>query len=440
MMQSIDDIERKLKELTFTDRDKSIELLNIILEKIPQEYSNLINEAHKFKRIPKEYLLSAILFSVSTTMGLTFCIDALGYTNYGNLYFTIVGSRGDAKSEALKMATNPLTRQDHKSYDNYCNKVREYNSEIDDEPIRKQILLQNSTIESVHKTHYENPNSVGIFIDEVFTLIEKMGNSNSRDGVEWRTFLLQGYTNAPVDVGRKTTKSFRIKKTYPNLLGGIQNEFIPKLFANGNLESGFVDRLLFTPKLTKNSKLVRGVISESLITDYNTAISNILQYKNQSERKEEKIKKFKISLTEEAEDRLFEYTQELIYRKESARPIIKEYKAKMQISIHKLSLVLHLMKISKDMDFTKPLKKETVELAITINEYYFNNFKIILDENYKSSNKEASLDEVIRKAIKNGAEQKSVVDVTKVAKSTVSKHWTRIMKELETGNHHKKLV
>jgi hypothetical protein len=440
MIQSKDDIERKLGELTLTDRDKSIELLNTILDTIPKEYSTLINEAHKYKRIPKEYLLSSILFAVGASTGLTFYIEALGYRNYGNLYFTIVGSRGDTKSEALKIATNPLTYQDHKSYDKFRNSVKEYNSEVDDEPRRKQILIQNSTIESVHKTHYENPNSIGIYIDEVYTLIEKMGNSNSRDGVEWRTFLLQGYTNAYVDVGRKTSESFRIKETYPNLLGGIQKEFIPKLFANGNLESGFIDRLLLTPSLTNNNKLIRGLISKNVIEDYNTSITNILGYKTQSETKEETIKKFKISLTEEAEDRLFEYTQALIDRKESAGVILKEYNAKMQISIHKLSLILHMMQISKDMDYTKRLEKDTVELAITVNEYYFNNFKIIIDENYKSNHKKASLDEIIRVAIKNGASQTSVVEITKVVKSTVSKHWTRIKKELETGNHHRKPI
>tara|TARA_R110002072_G_scaffold37715_18_gene109964 strand:- start:5038 stop:6342 length:1305 start_codon:yes stop_codon:yes gene_type:complete len=434
MIKSKEDIEQKLDELTASEREQSILSLGKILELIPKEYSALINEAYKYKRIPKEYLLSSILFSISTATGLTFFIEALGYRNYANLYFTIVGSRGDTKSEALKLATDPLKLEDDKSYDKFCSKVREYNPETDDEPIRKQILLQNSTIESVHKTHNENPNSIGVYIDEIYTLIDKMCNSSSRDGVEWRTFLLQGYTNCYVDVGRKTTQSFRIKETYPTLLGGIQNEFITKLFANGNLESGFVDRQLFTPKLTENNKLIRGKISENVLKDYSNAVANILEYKKQSEKQEEPIKKFKITLTKEAEDRLFDYTQELINRKESAGAILKEYNSKMQISIHKLSLIVHMMQISIDMDFTKHLEKETVELAIILNEYYLNNLKIILNENYQSKSKEPSLDDIIKIAIKNKATQKSVVDITKVTKGTVSKHWNRVKSKLETAN------
>jgi hypothetical protein len=35
----------------------------------------------------------------------------------------------------------------------------------------------------------------------------------------------------------------------------VQTQFIPKLFADGNLESGLIDRFLFTSKLTSNDKL-----------------------------------------------------------------------------------------------------------------------------------------------------------------------------------------
>lgn len=435
MINSLAQIDNKLKELTLSGREKSKAQLTEIIGKIPNQYSNLIEQASIYKRIPKEYLLSAILFSVSTSMGLTFYIKAMGYTNYGNLYFTIVGSRGDTKSEALKLATKPLKITDDKTYDKFTIESKSFNAESDEEPIRKQILLQNSTIEAVHRTHKDNPNSIGVYIDEIYNLIYKMGSTNSRDGVEWRTFLLQGYTNDYVDVGRVSTKSFRIKKTYPTLLGGIQNEFINKIFANGNLESGFVDRLLFTPKLSEKANLVRGLISSDVINNYNHSIKNILDYKQTSEMPEEKIKKFKIALTIEAENRIFDYTQELINKQEEAGKIIQEYIAKMQISIHKLSLVVHLMNISESMDYTKKIDLEVVELAILLNEYFFNNFQIVLEEKYKNPKKELILDDVIEEAIKNGAQQKSVADVFNMPKGTVSKHFTRVRKKLETRNH-----
>lgn len=433
MINSKEDIEGKLKQLTSSNRDESIKMLNEILELIPKEYSNYIHEAFKYKMIPKEYMLSSILFAVSSSIGMTFNIEAIGFQNYANLYFIIVGSRGDAKSEALKLATEPINHQDNEYYNDY---IKSFNSELENDlkPVRKQILLQNATIEGAHKVHYENPNSIGVFIDEIFYLIESMSNPNSRDGGDWKQFFLQSYTNSHVDIVRKTTKSFRLSKTYVSLLGGIQNEFISKIFANGNLQSGFIDRLLFTPILTENTTLLRGLIDEKVVAQYNLQINNILSYKKQSEQKEEVKKNFKICCTAGAEDLLYTNKQDIIDRKKNANPVIKEYHSKMNISIHKFVLLIHLMKMSNKMDSTLKIDKSTVELAILINEYFFNNFKIILEENFKLSRELPTLDDVINLAIKNDAQQKSVMDITKVSKGTVSKHWKKIKEKQETGN------
>ena len=425
MVQSIKEIKDNLDGLSLSDKDRSIEMLNNILSQLPKEYSDFINEAFTYKRIPKEYLLCSILFSISTAVGMTFYINSLGYVNYANLYFTIIGSRGDTKSEAMKIATEPLKELDDQDYDEYCIKKKMYNPETNREPIRKQLLIQNATIEAVHKIHYENPNSVGVLIDEIFSLIEKMGNSSSRDGVAWRGFLLEGYNNGCVDISRKTTDSYRIKKAYPTLLGGLQYQFIPKLFANGNLESGFIDRLLFTPKLTSNNKLLKGEMSNDVLDAYSNSVLSILAYKRQSEKLDEDIKQFEIKFSNEAEEKLFKYTQGLIDRKEKAGNMIKEYIAKMQISIHKFCLLVHMMIISSNMDYTKILDENTVDLAIMLNEYYFNNFKIILDENLSNAIKEPSIDEIIKLAKKNNASQKAVAEITGLHKGTVSKRWNK---------------
>lgn len=432
MMIRAEDVKDSIENLILTNREKSIKSLNEIIGKLPLEYSNLIERSFLYKRIPKEYLLSSILFTISASTGLTFYIDALGYKNYANLYFTIIGSRGDVKSEALNVATKPLKILDDIDYEKYKNELDATQYDEGNTLKRKQILVQNATIEAAHKIHSDNPNSIGISIDEVYSLIEKMGNSSSRDGVAWRTFLLEGYTNGYVDISRKTTESFRINKTYPTFLGGLQHQFVPKLFANGNLESGFVDRLLFTPKLTRNSKLSRGETSFQIIEDYNISISNILSYKRQSEQPDESVKQFKIELSCEAEDILFNYVQSLIVKQDDAPTIVKEYMAKMQISIHKLCLLVFMMQRSRKTAFQSILDTDVIELAIELNEFYFTNFLIILEENMSSLVKEPSLEQVIKLGKKNNASQKSVAEVMGVHKGTVSKKWNRNSKQLAT--------
>jgi len=431
------DIKQAIDDIGKSNKERSLTMLTEILDLLPHEYSDLISESFTYKRIPKEYLLTSILFAVSSSIGLTFYIDELGYKNYANLYFTIIGSRGDVKSEAMKLATKPLKDLDDSNYDDYLINLKNCNREIESEPVRKQILVQKATIEAAHKIHSENPNSVGISMDEIYSLIDKMGNSSSRDGVDWKIFFLEGYTNGYIDISRKTTESFRIKETYPTLLGGLQHQFVSKLFANGNLESGFIDRLLFAPKLTYNSKLSRGKISLSAIELYNYSIHNILAYKKQSENLEEVKKQFQVLFSKEAEDMLFEYTQKLIIKGGVSEPIIKEYIAKMQISAHKFCLLVHMIKKSSSSDFLSTLELESVELAIKLNEFYFSNFKIILEENLSQSNTEPSTNEIIKLAKKNNASQKSVSEITGLHKGTISKFWnkTHNNKQLATSNN-----
>jgi hypothetical protein len=62
---------------------------------------------------------------------------------------------------------------------------------------------------------------------------------NSNEGSAC-AFFFTGNTNKHIDISRKTTDSYRIEKSYPTLMGSIQTQFIPKLFADGNLESGLM--------------------------------------------------------------------------------------------------------------------------------------------------------------------------------------------------------
>ncbi|MEP5254327.1 MAG: DUF3987 domain-containing protein [Winogradskyella arenosi] len=418
-------ISAELQNLTKSSLEKSRDLLSSIINRLPNEYRELIESTFLYKRVPKEYMLSSILFTVSTSVGLTFYLQALGYRNYANLYFTIIGSRGDAKTEAMKIATKPIKLIDDKFYNDHLTDVSNTNSE-EDTPKRKQVLVQNATIEAAHKIHSDNPNSVGILIDEIFALVEKMGNPNSRDGIAWRNFLLEGYTNGYIDISRKTSESFRINESCPTLLGGLQHQFIPKLIANGNLESGFIDRQLFTPKLTNNPKLHKGNADAKIMENYIKSIKNMLDYKFQSEQDYEEIKQFEIRMTDKAHERLFQYTQDLIDRQSMAKPIIKEYISKMQISIHKLCINVFMMFHSYKSEFRQLLTLENVELAISLNEFYLMNFRIVLDDNINIETKEPTVDDIIKMAKRNNSTQKAVVEVTGLHKGTISKKWNKI--------------
>ncbi|MAL59859.1 MAG: hypothetical protein CMC14_07425, partial [Flavobacteriaceae bacterium] len=65
-------IEADLDLLTQDNPKKLKDRLSLILQLLPKQYSDLIEEAFTYKRVPKEYLLSSILFAVSSSIGRTF--------------------------------------------------------------------------------------------------------------------------------------------------------------------------------------------------------------------------------------------------------------------------------------------------------------------------------------------------------------------------------
>ena len=428
-VKNLKDIDDKIGNAFKPNKEIAIIQLEQIISKMPIEIKSLINDAFVLKRIPKEYLLSSILFAYSNACGLAFSIKAMGYINYANLYFSIIGSRGDIKSPAMDLATFPLVKYDNEKYKEF--KKNNIELEETEKSDRKQLFLQDATIESAIYTHYKNKYSIGIFIDELYFIIEKMANKSSTEGTAWRTFFLQGNTNKHIDISRKTTESFRIEKSYPTLLGSIQSQFVPKLFADGNLESGLIDRILFTNKLTMNNQLSINDISNEVSENYSKSLINLLNYRTEIENTFE-MDDLQIELDSNANKRLFDYSQELINRQNKVNDLSKEYISKMMINIHKISLLTHLILNSKRHTYQSKINIETVEIAILILEFYFINFRIVLDENINQKEKLPTTEDIIRLAIKNNASQKDVVAITGMNKSTISRKWNNELMQLAT--------
>ena len=428
-VNSIKEIDTIIGNAFKTNKEIAVNQLEQIISKMPIEIKTLINDAFTLKRIPKEYLLSSILFAFSNAGGLAFSIKAMGYINYANLYFSIIGSRGDIKSPAMDLATFPLVKYDNEKYKEF--KKNNIELEETEKSDRKQLFLQDATIESAIYTHYKNKYSIGIFIDELYFIIEKMASKSSTEGTAWRTFFLQGNTNKHIDISRKTTESFRIEKSYPTLLGSIQSQFVPKLFADGNLESGLIDRILFTNKLTMNNQLSINDISIEVSENYSKSLINLLNYRTEIENTFE-MDDLQIELDTNANKRLFDYSQELINRQNKANDLSKEYISKMMIIIHKITLLTHLILNSKRQTYQSKISTETIEIAILILEFYFINFKIVLDENISQKEKLPTTEDIIRLAIKNNASQKDVVAITGMNKSSISRKWNNVLMQLAT--------
>ena len=72
--KSVKDIENKIIEKSESTNDQTLKVLEEIISDLPDNHKQLINQAFEYKRIPKEYLFSSILFAYSNACGMAFCL------------------------------------------------------------------------------------------------------------------------------------------------------------------------------------------------------------------------------------------------------------------------------------------------------------------------------------------------------------------------------
>lgn len=114
---------------------------------------------------------------------------------------------------------------------------------------------------------------------------------------------------------------------------------------------------------------------------------------------------------------------------------IKGYIAKLMISVHKLTLLVHLINNSQNSNFQSTIKPETADTAILLCEFYFTNFKIIIDEN-RETTKKVDLDAVLELSIKNDIPQVIIANLMGVSESKVSRHKKEILRKMQVATNH----
>ena len=416
---NIKDIENEITTRTKTKKEITIELRNEIHKELPNSVQKLMDEGFENQRIPREYTLSAVLNAFGNAIGTNISLKALGYTNYPNIYNVIVGSRGDVKSEAISLAFNPIIELDNKNFDKFeeLNKIFK-ESDGNEKPEVKQMLVLNATIEAALIIHSNNPESLGMFFDEVTLLFDNMSNTRSRDGPYWKNLLLEGFTNKVISVSRVTAKSFRIKKGCPFLIGSIQNELVYKVLETSNLVSGLVDRILFNVKLEGNTEVKKQGVSPETLFNYADLLNRALELRNSNILVE-------LSLNIEAENIIHNFSQELVNRQEVLESPIREYLSKLNINVFKIVIIIHTIKgLASSSSISNIVTAETVSLAIKIINFYQLNFEMIIELNKKFGKvTDTSIKGVIGYAKQNGIKQKQVVDFTGYSKGQISKKW-----------------
>jgi hypothetical protein len=236
--------------------DNKINRINFPIDIFPKEIQYFITESSESLGMSVDYMGCAFLWVMSLITGNAMCVEVKsGWREIATLWIAVVGKAGIGKTPSLIQMIKPLRklnveeqRQFQKKLDEYneykalSKEEKEHRQEIK-KPRNKQFIVGDVTLEALIDLHEENPNSIGVFKDELAGWLKDMNKYRAGSDLE---FWLSSWSGTPISLNRKTSKNAFVDKPFIPVIGGIQPSIFDDFSSGDNKENGFIDRILIS--------------------------------------------------------------------------------------------------------------------------------------------------------------------------------------------------
>ena len=183
------------------------------LEVFPQEIRQLLKQAATaFKNAPIEVPLVGLLSLLSGSIGRSRTIEVkCSWQESGNLCIVLVGDSGIGKSHCFKAMLKPIWDEDLNRKEQWEGELSRFNAEVENhakdkgeksepqaKPIRRQYIIEDTTIEAIGKISSENPRGLLWMADELAGLLGSLDRySSGRNDTGVKARILSAYDSMP---------------------------------------------------------------------------------------------------------------------------------------------------------------------------------------------------------------------------------------------------
>jgi hypothetical protein len=175
--------------------------------------------------------------------------NSSGWRESARLWSALIGLPSTKKSPIIREAARPLARLDAQYARDY-REAKEQWEQLEAEerrrtpkPRRRQLKLEDTTIESAQEVLNDNPQGVLCLQDELGGWFGSMDKYNSvRGAAKDRGFWLQAWNGGSYSVNRVTRGCYLIENASVSVLGGIQPDVIRKQVEETH-DDGLIQRL-----------------------------------------------------------------------------------------------------------------------------------------------------------------------------------------------------
>lgn len=273
-----DDLRRRygmdvVEQIDYEEERKQIDFP---IDIFPVFLRNYIIEAKRTLQFTPDYFAVSIMSAIASVNGNKYKVRVKnGWDAQSIFWFAIVGEPGVMKTHPLTTALKPIRKIDDASFDRYQAELYEYNSmDVKDKkgypkPFFRQILVQDSTLEALHKMHVLNPRGILMYKDELIGFMQDM--NKYRNGSD-EAFWLESFNNGSITINRAGADTMKLNNICINLIGTIQPDVLADVVSKQG-ENGLIDRFLFTESQSKINRFSL----ESIDEDYNAWYNKLMQ-------------------------------------------------------------------------------------------------------------------------------------------------------------------
>lgn len=267
--------ERKVKKIEIEKPEIQKSELVFPIEIFPEEVQAYLIQNQVTLNHSIDYMGASLLWIISLCIGNSTRVEVkTGWRESCNIWIGLIGKAGLGKTPSINAVTFPIEKRNSfeiKHYQNEYRKWKEYEKltknerkdhEEIKEPIRRQFIVNDVTIEALADLHEENENGIAVFKDELNGWLKDMNKYKPGSDLE---FWLSCWSNKPANLTRKTSKSSFIAMPLMPVLGGIQPGIFSQVSTEENKDNGFMDRLLVCYPEKEIEKYNRNSISQEVL-------------------------------------------------------------------------------------------------------------------------------------------------------------------------------
>lgn len=360
------------------------------VEVFPAVLQEIIRNAARAFVVPLEVPVCAVLALASACIGrVRGIIIKEGWAPHANLYLALVGLSGTGKSPCASAIMKSAYRVDfemHREWqqasadyllekEKYREAVRQYRKgEIQDpgpppeKPKRRQVLVDDATVESLTDALADNPRGILWIRDELAGLLLDLDKYQGEKG-STKTRLMSSYDSGPWKVGRvNQERTNYIPHATLSIFGTIQPAALADIFCGQDAATGFLPRFLFVrfvpdrPGIWTDCTFSKSRRAEQ---DHITRALLALDFDSADQPKFIGVKKDAKALYVAWHDRLA--MEAWMGTSDDENSVL----SKLRDQCLRLALILHLLRaVTEEQSDTAPVMAETMGKAILLADWF----------------------------------------------------------------------